>query len=159
MKEQLYTQLHGPGGPGAGDGAAAVAHYRAQSSPGRSMQLQLVPAEEGLIQRCSNLTLQVQQQDYELNSLRQQLLEQQLALSEAQTSCSSAERQLQQAAVELSAARAAAAEASAEAETAQQQLQQLQQVLAQQQPELSACRARVQKLEAQQQVLLGKCVD
>jgi chromosome segregation ATPase len=163
-KEQLYFQLHGVSNPDAfaGDPAGEVVQYNMAGSPVR-MQLQWGPAEEGLIQRCSNMTVQLEQQDKELSNLRQQLLEQQLALSEAQTSCSSAERQLLQAATELKAAHAAAAEASAaataakqEASTAQQQVQQLRQTVGQTQPDLAACKAQVQKLEAQQKVLLGE---
>lgn len=171
-KDQLHYQLHGcleppPAGPPAGHEPYPGSGYPmcggyAPGSPSR-MQMQLVPAEEGLIQRCSALSMQLQQQEVELGSLRQQLLERQLALSEAQTSCGSAERQLQQAAYELKAAHGAAADASAaaatareEAKAAQQQAQQLQQTLAQQQPELAASRAQVQRLEAQQQVLLGE---
>lgn len=166
-RDQLFLQLHGSGDFSmAGDGIAALEApgWKPFGSPAR-MQLQLVPAEEGLIQRCSNLALQLQQQDVELDSLRQQLLEQQLALSEAQTSCGSAERQLQQAAAELKAARMAAAEATTaaaaarrEADDAHRQLQELQLMMAQQQPDLAACKAQVQKLEAQQRVLLGKQV-
>lgn len=179
-KDQLYYQLHGrwegstgqhAGGIGDhGTGAHTLPYVayvgspsRMPGSPGR-MQMQLVlPNEEGLIQRCSALTMQLQQQEVELGSLRQQLLEQQLALSEAQTSCGSAERQLQQAAIDLKAAHAAAAEASAaaadargEAGAARQEVQALQQVLAQEQPELAAAKTQVQRLEAQQQVLLGE---
>lgn len=169
-KDQLFYQLHGcadalplPGPAGQPAGGLLP------GSPGR-MQMQLMSPAEGqqqaMIQRCSALTLQLQQQEVELASLRQQLLEQQLALSDAQTSCGSAERQLQQAAAELKAAHGAAAEAGAAAAAAQeearglrQQMGALQQALAAQSPELAASRAQVQKLEAQQQVLLGECLE
>jgi chromosome segregation ATPase len=173
VKDQLHYQLHGcleaPSAgsagyePYAGTGYLKYGGYAPGSPTRMQMQMQLVPAEEGLIQRCSALSMQLQQQEVELGSLRQQLLEQQLALSEAQTSCGSAERQLQQAAYELKAAHSAAADASAaasaareDARAAQQHAQQLQQTLASQQPELAANKAQVQRLEAQQQVLLGK---
>jgi chromosome segregation ATPase len=172
-KDQLHSQLHGcleappsaPAGnePLPGAGYPVYGGYAPGSPTCMQMQMQLVPAEEGLIQRCSALSMQLQQQEVELGSLRQQLLEQQLALSEAQTSCGSAERQLQQAAFELKTSHSAAADASAaaaaareDATSAQQQAQQLQQTLAAQQPELAANRAQVLRLEAQQQVLLGE---
>lgn len=169
-QNQLFYQLHGCADalllPGA---AGQPAGGLLPGSPNR-MQMQLMSLAEGqqqgLVQRCSALTLQLQQQEVELASLRQQLLEQQLALSEAQTSCGSAERQLQQAAAELKAAHSAAAEAGAAAAAVQeevrglrQQVGALQQALAAQSPELAASRAHVQKLEAQQQVLLGECLE
>lgn len=180
-RDHLYQQLHGGGGLVIGGDAGGAAgselggyglynHNATVGSPTRmQLQMQMVSAagaeEGGLIQRCTNMALQLQQQDVELSSLRQQLVEQQLALSEAQTSCGSAERQLQQAAGELKSARAAAGEASAaasaarqEADAAVQQVKSLQQALAQQQPDLAATKARVQKLEAQQHVLLGEYV-
>jgi chromosome segregation ATPase len=140
----------------------------APGSPTRGLQqLGMFSAEEGgglgLIQRCGVLTSQLQQQEVELASLRQQLLEQQLALSEAQTSCSSAERQLQQAAGQLKAAHAAAAEGTSaaaaarkEVEGLREEVEGLREGMRTQQPELVAARAHVQKLEAQQQVLLGE---
>jgi chromosome segregation ATPase len=124
--------------------------------------LPMQPGDEGLIQKCSSMQQRLQEQDAELRSLRQQLLELQLQLSDAQSAASIAQQQLQHCKAELESAEAHATKSAAAAtaadsasEALRQELAQLQLQLAKQSPELAAARAQVEKLEAQQRVLLG----
>jgi chromosome segregation ATPase len=156
-----------------GSAAGSAAHSpvkRASCTSGHAVGLQQqlpVPSGEvGLIQKCSNMQQRLQEQDAELRSLRQQLLELQLQLSDAQSAASIAQQQLQQCKAELDSAKAdasrsaaAAATADAVTHTLRQELAQLQLQLAQQSPELAAAKAQAEKLEAQQRVLLGDMKD
>lgn len=133
--------------------------HGACSSPDRLQQLQLgqQPAG-GLLQHCSQLQLQLQQQDAELRSLKDQLLELQLQLADAHSAADIAQKQLQDTQDKLSATETAAAEASDVAAAANKAvLEQKQQIseLQLQASEAAAARAQVERLEAQQRVLLG----
>jgi chromosome segregation ATPase len=152
-----------------GSAAGSAAHSpvkRASCASGYAagvqQQLPTQLGDEGLIQKCSSMQQRLQEQDAELRSLRQQLLELQLQLSDAQSAASIAQQQLQHCKAELESANAhsaksaaAATAADAAAEAVRQELAKLQLQLGQQSPELSAARAQAEKLEAQQRVLLG----
>lgn len=116
------------------------------------------PPGEGLFQRCENLQLQLRQQGVEVKSLREQLLELQLQLSDAHSAAGMAQQQLQDTRSKLVAAEAAAAQASAEAAAAVKEGEQHKQQVFQLQlqgPELAAAKNQLEKLEAQQRVLLA----
>jgi hypothetical protein len=152
-----------------GSAAGSAAHSpvkRASCASGYAVgvqqQLPMQLGDEGLIQKCSSMQQRLQEQDAELRSLRQQLLELLLQLSDAQSAASIAQQQLQHCKAELDTAKAHAARSAAAAtaadtaaEAVRQELAQLQLQLAQQSPELAAAKAQAEKLEAQQRVLLG----